>query len=219
MSNDNAIIKELAGALTSNTVELNNLTRQVAAQADTLNEVKRHSESVKKSVDWKNLGHDVYEGVALATLTKIEETTGASAKIVEQADALGTASREQSNALQDVMRKLETALRTTSAEKAEAARATESLHRAAKELGTTYQSGFVKMALTAALTASLGLFGGYWWAKSTVQKEGFAETGARLRFSNGETYCADMGGTVIQADNNGTYCATWIKRPDEKPDE
>lgn len=167
MSDDNAIIQDLIGALSSNTVELNNLTRQVAAQGDTLNEVKRHSESVKKSVDWANLGDDVYEGVAAATTAKIDETLDASAKIVAQADALSTASIDQRSAVDD----LRNALKTTSEEKREATRATERLHSAAEALGGTYRGGFVRMLLVGALTASLGLFGGYWWAKETFGRK------------------------------------------------
>ena len=215
MSTDNEIIKDLIGALSSNTIELNNLTRQVATQGDTLNEVKRHSESVKKSVNWANLGDDVYEGVAAANIAKIEETTGASATVIEQAKDLAAASREQQHAVDE----LKSALKTTSEEKRAATHATERLHRAAEMLMATHKGAFVRMALVATLTASLGLFGGYWWAKGNVRKEGLAEVGQLLGSSNGQSYCADMSGTVLQADNNGIYCASWIKRPKEAPVE
>jgi type VI protein secretion system component VasK len=71
------------------------------------------------------------------------------------------------------------------------------------------------MALVVALTAALGLFGGYWWAKGNIQKARLAEVGELLRSSSGEDFCGDMSSTVIEADNNGVYCASWIKLPTE----
>lgn len=211
MSNDNEVLENLIGALSSNTTELNNLIRQVAAQADTLNEVKRHSESVKKSVDWANLGDDVYEGVAEATTAKIEETVGASAKIVAAAQTLGNVSRDQQEAVQE----LRSAITASYEESSKAAHATNRLNKAAEDLRATYRGEFARMALVAALTASLSIFGGYWWAKSNVRKDRLADIATILRSSNGETYCADMGGSVLQIDNGGSYCATWIKTPEE----
>jgi hypothetical protein len=206
MSDDNAIIQDLIGALSSNTVELNNLTRQVAAQGDTLNEVKRHSESVKKSVDWTNLGDDVYEGVAAATTAKIEETLDASAKIVAQAEALGTASIDQSSAVED----LRNALKTTSEEKREATRATERLHSAAEALMATHRGGFARMLLVGALTASLGLFGGYFYAKDSLERLWMAELGDRLRGPNGEENCGYAKGDIQSASNGNPACIFWL---------
>ena len=206
MSDDNAIIQDLIGALSSNTVELNNLTRQVAAQGDTLNEVKRHSEGVKKSVDWANLGEDVYEGVAAATIAKIEETTGASAKIVAQANALATASHEQRSAVDE----LKTALKTTHQEKEEATRATKRLHSAAEALMATQRGGFVRMMLVGALTASLGLFGGYFYAKDSLERLWMAELGDRLRGPNGEENCGYAKGDIQSASNGNPACIFWL---------
>ncbi|WP_373486536.1 hypothetical protein [Blastomonas sp.] len=71
------------------------------------------------------------------------------------------------------------------------------------------------MALVAALTASLGLFGGYWWAKGNIRTERLAEVGELLRSSSGEDFCGDMSATNSMPDNNGVYCASWIKLPTE----
>lgn len=206
MSDDNAIIQDLIGALSSNTVELNNLTRQVAAQGDTLNEVKRHSESVKKSVDWANLGDDVYEGVSAATIAKIEETTGASAIIIKHANDLAAASHEQQCAVDELKR----ALDTTHREKEEATRATQRLHSAAEALMATHRGGFARMLLVGALTASLGLFGGYFYAKDSLERLWMAELGDRLRGPNGEENCGYAKGDMQNASNGNPACIFWL---------
>lgn len=209
--NNNAIIKDLIGALTSNTAELNTLKRQVAAQGDILNEVRRHGESVKQSVDWTNLGEDVYEGVAEATTAKINETVGAAVKIMVRAEALTAASDAQSSAVED----LKSALTVTLREKEAANRATDRLHSAAEALGATYQGGFIRMLLVGALTASLGLFGGYFYAKDSLERLWMAQLGDRLKGPNGEENCGYAKGDIQSASNGNPACIFWLATDQE----
>lgn len=215
MSETNKIIEELTGALTSNTAELNALKGQVASQQDLLNEVRTHNQNVAKSVDWGNLGEDVFKGVASATTSKIEEATHMSREFSQNAGLLTDAGKKQL----ELAKSLSSGIRDLNEKNRQIGEALESLRRGLKGVSGAVGAKLTHMLLTGALTASVGLFGGYWWAKGNIEKMSFVELGEDITGPYGADYCGYASGEMKTDHRGGTACFFWVTPNPVEPTE
>ncbi len=204
------MLEALVSVTAENTTTLIDVQHQAAATAASVKDARTYIAKVAANTDWEANGHRI-----AAVLEKaIKEDRAA-------LNAAGEAAREMRSKSVEITDKVNAAAEAQKMGSLAFHAAAERLlsvieaHQAAKwrRLGM--------MALVAALTAALSLFGGYWWAKANIRKERLAEVGELLRSSNGEGFCGDMNSTVLEADNNGVYCASWIRMPDKvsEPEE
>ena len=198
------MLEALVSVTAENTTTLIDVQHQAAATAASVKYARTYMATGVKNTDWETNGKKIS-----AILDKAMREDRAAL------NAAGEAAREMRSKSVEITHKV-----------GEAAKAQKdaslAFHSAAERLlgvMEAHQEGKWRrmgmMALVGALTASLGLFGGYWWAKANIRKERLAEVGELLRSSSGEDFCGDMSGTVLEADNNGVYCASWIKQPTE----
>ncbi len=198
------MLEALVSVTAENTTTLIDVQHQAAATAASVKDARTYMATVVKNTDWETNGKKIS-----AILDKAMREDRAAL------NAAGEAARE--------MRSKSVEITHTVGEAAKAQKdASIAFHSAAERLlgvMEAHQEGKWRrmgtIALVAALTAALGLFGGYWWAKANIRKERLAEVGELLRSSGGEDFCGDMNSTVLEADNNGIYCASWIKLPTE----
>jgi hypothetical protein len=198
------MLEALVSVTAENTTTLIDVQHQAAATAASVKDARTYMATVVKNTDWETNGKKIS-----AILDKALREDRAAL------NAAGEAAREMRSKSVEITHKVGEA--ATAQKDASIA-----FHSAAERLlgvmeaheqGEWRRMGM--MALVATLTAALGLFGGYWWAKGNIQKARLAEVGELLRSSSGEDFCGNMSGTVIEADNNGVYCASWIKQPTE----
>ena len=198
------MLEALVSVTAENTTTLIDVQHQAAATAASVKDARTYMATVVKNTDWETNGKKIS---AILDKAMREDRSAL--------NAAGEAARE--------MRSKSVEITHTVGEAAKAQKdASLAFHSAAERLlgvmeaheqGKWRRVGMI--ALVGALTASLGLFGGYWWAKANIRKERLAEVGELLRSSSGEDFCRDMNSTVLEADNNGVYCASWIKQPTE----
>lgn len=198
------MLEALVSVTAENTTTLINVQKQAAATAASVKDARTYIARVAANTDWEANGHRIAavmeaaikedRAALTASANAARDMKAMSVGITHKVDAAADAQREASNTFHSAAERL---LRVMEAH----------------EQGKWRRMGM--MALVAALTAALGLFGGYWWAKGNIQKARLAEVGELLRSSSGEDFCGDMSGTVLEADNNGVYCASWIKQPTE----
>ena len=198
------MLDALVSVTAENTTTLIDVQKQAAATAASVKDARTYMATVVKNTDWEANGQKIAaildnamreDRAALnAAGEAAREMRSKSVEITHRAGEAATAQKDASQAFTSAAERL---LRVLEA------------HQAGKwrRLGM--------MGLAVALTAALALFGGYWWAKANIRKERLAEVGELLRSSNGENFCGDMGSTVLEANNNGIYCASWIRLPTE----
>jgi uncharacterized protein YfcZ (UPF0381/DUF406 family) len=198
------MLEALVSVTAENTTTLIDVQHQAAATAASVKDARIYMATVVKNTDWETNGKKIS-----AILDKALREDRAAL------NAAGEAARE--------MRSQSVEITHTVGEAAKAQKdASLAFHSAAERLlgvMEAHEQGRWRrmgtMAAVAALCSSLALFGGYWWAKANIQKARLAEVGELLRSSNGEGFCGDMNSTVLEADNNGVYCASWIRLPAE----
>lgn len=198
------MLEALVSVTAENTTTLIDVQHQAAATAASVKDARTYIATVVKNTDWETNGKKI-----AAILEKAVREDRAALH------AAGEAAREMELLSKQTI--LETKIATKTQEQVSIALhgAVEGLLRLRKAHEQGWWRRLAVMALIGALMASLGLFGGYWWAKGNIRKEGLAEVGQLLQSSSGENFCGYMGSTVLEAKNDGLYCASWIRRPSE----
>ena len=198
------MMEELVSVTAENTTTLIDVQKQAASTAASVKDARTYIAKVAANTDWETNGKKI-----AAILDKAMREDRAAL------NAAGEAAREMRSKSVEITDKVNAAAEAQKTGSLAFHAAAERLLSVmeAHEQGKWRKLGM--MALVAALTASLGLFGGYWWAKANIRKERLAEVGELLRSSSGEDFCGDMNSTVLEADNNGIYCASWIRLPTE----
>jgi hypothetical protein len=203
------ILERLVRTITQNNSELAALKTQTASYESILNEVREHNRMVKESVDWGNLGDDVFKGVASATISKIDETTGAAAKIVQNAKALEEVGGKQFNALEAI----NITLKGVGERQTNTDAAIMRVNMAADKFRARSIGMVGWMVLAGLITASLGLFGGYFYAMDVTVKAWHSELGADLIGDKAKDYCRYADGKWQVSENGNPACVFW-KTPD-----
>ena len=203
-------INALLDATAENTTKLIAVQQQTAATAASVQDARVYVQTIAKQTNWETNGKAISvildkalreDRAALnAAGEAAREMRAKSVEITHRVGEAATAQKEASQMFNAASDRLLSVIE-------------------AHEAGKWRRLGM--MALVAALTACLALFGGYWWAKANIRTERLAEVGELLRSSSGEDFCGDMNSTVLEADNNGVYCASWIRMPDKvsEPEE
>ena len=198
------MLEALVSVTAENTTTLLNVEHQAAVTAASVKDACTYMATVVKNTDWETNGKKI-SAILDKAMREDRAALNAAAKAADDMQTMSVGISHKVDAAADAQQKASLAFHSAS----------ERLLRVmeAHEQGKWRRMGM--LALVAALTAALGLFGGYWWANGNIQKARLAEVGELLRSSSGEDFCGDMSGTVLEADNNGVYCASWIKQPTE----
>ncbi|MBU1837941.1 MAG: hypothetical protein KJ834_18125 [Alphaproteobacteria bacterium] len=198
------MLEALVSVTAENTTTLLNVEHQAAVTAASVKDARTYMATVVKNTDWETNGKKI-AAILDKAMREDRAALNAAAKAADDMQTMSVGISHKVDAAADAQQKASLAFHTASERLLSIMEA--------HEQGKWRRMGM--MALVAALTAALGLFGGYWWANGNIQKARLAEVGELLRSSGGEDFCGDMSGTVLEADNNGVYCASWIKQPTE----
>ena len=194
----------LLEAMAENTTTLIDVQKQAAATSASAKDSRTYVQNIARQTDWASNG----KAIAIILTEALEEDH-------EALHAARDASKEMRGLSVELTRKTDRAAEAQMEGASKLHAAAQRLSEAQERLEAGKWRRLGGMALIGGLTASLGLFGGYWWAKGNLRKERLAEVGELLKSPSGEDFCSDMGSTVLESDNNGIYCASWIKRPTE----
>ena len=138
-----AILAELVSTIAITNQELRSLQEQVALQTDATNETRRHTEAVRKSVNWDNLGPYVFQGVAKT----VEKQFEVSDELIETNS--------------QIMLKFTESLPVLSKERKAMQEATQSASEAAQGLQQANGRNWRSLLTVGALSAFLAAPGGY----------------------------------------------------------
>jgi len=171
----------LLEAMAENTTTLIDVHKQAAATSASTKDARTYVQTIAKQTDWETNGKDIAAVLSMsleedhdalhAASDAAIEMRGLSVELTRKADRAAEAQMEGASKLHAAAQRLSEAQERLEAGKW-------------RRLGG--------MALIGVLTASLGLFGGYWWAKGNLRKERLAEVGELLKSPSGAEFCGDM---------------------------
>lgn len=203
------ILEELVHATASQNAELNELTTQVARQGDVVNEIRRHGQSVAKSVSWDNLGDHVYRGVAKGVETKIEHVTSQNERMDKLAKAMLMAVEAQDQVIRDLLH-AGNDLRDKSAW---AERAARGLETASEDIRKANRGKIATAIAVGVLCAVLGSAIGYFAASPINTYMVLKETGERIRADASDPIaindCITLSGEITSNKAGKPVCAIW----------